>query len=351
MKKVSVIIPVYNVEKYLVQCIESVINQTYKNLEIICINDESPDNSINILARYAEIDNRLIIITQKNTGLSGARNTGIRLATGDYIVFLDADDWIEPETIETAVNELEINNVDTVMWGYIREFGDTGKEKSIFKSDMIFDKEKTVHIVHRRMAGLSGSELSDPGNADSLATAWGKMYKTSIIRNSSIFFTDTKIIGTEDVLFNIYYFNHIDTCLFINKPFNHYRKNNFDSLTNTYKPNLFTQWSTLYSIIGEYIDSDITEYKEEFHAALKNRICLSMIGIGLNELSSKKSMKEIVTKLKEVLSSDLYINAFKSLEMKYFPMCWKIFFAACKSRNYYLVYLLLSVIERLIYKH
>lgn len=351
MKKVSVIIPVYNVEKYLEQCLESVIGQTYKNIEIICVNDESPDNSISILNRYAEKDNRIVVVNQQNTGLSGARNTGIRISTGEYIVFLDSDDWMEKETISYAMSELEKDKVDTVMWGYIREFGDVGTEKVIFDNDVYFDKYDTSHCVHRRIVGLCGQELSRPENADSLATAWGKLYKASIIKENSIFFTDTKIIGTEDVLFNLYYFKYVESCKFINKPFNHYRKDNIDSLTRTYKPNLFKQWTKLYSLINDYIETNIEDGKDEFYSALKNRICLSMIGIGLNELSSDKSSSEIKAKIKTVLNSDLYVNAFSSLNLNYFPVYWRVFFKSCKNRNYNTVCLLLNAIQRLIYKH
>ena len=136
MKTVSVIIPVYNVEKYLPKCLESVTAQTYANLEIICVNDGSPDNSSAILEEYAKKDGRIIIINQENTGLSGARNTGIRAASGEYIVFVDSDDWIDAETVETAVSKAE--NADTVMWGYVREFADKSLEKKIFDSDRSF---------------------------------------------------------------------------------------------------------------------------------------------------------------------------------------------------------------------
>ena len=90
--KVSVIIPVYNVEKYLQKCLDSVINQTYKNLEIICVDDGSPDNSGGILDAYAQNDSRIIVIHQENAGVSAARNRGLDAATGEYIAFVDSDD-------------------------------------------------------------------------------------------------------------------------------------------------------------------------------------------------------------------------------------------------------------------
>ena len=104
--KVSVIIPVYNVEKYLRQCLDSVVNQTLKDIEIICIDDGSTDNSLNILKEYAQKDNRIKIISKKNGGLSSARNAGLKFATGEFVGFVDSDDYIERETYENAVEPL-----------------------------------------------------------------------------------------------------------------------------------------------------------------------------------------------------------------------------------------------------
>ena len=104
---VSVVLPIYNVEKYLPKCLDSVVGQSYENIEIICINDGSPDESEKIVADYMKNDSRIVLINQKNQGLSGARNTGIENAKGEYIMFLDSDDWIDPETVEVAVDEAQ----------------------------------------------------------------------------------------------------------------------------------------------------------------------------------------------------------------------------------------------------
>ena len=105
---ISVIIPIYNVENYLKKCIESVINQTYKNLEIILVNDGSNDNSKNIIDEYSTIDNRIKVINKENGGLSDARNAGIEIAKGDYITFLDSDDWIELNMYEKLYQEKKV---------------------------------------------------------------------------------------------------------------------------------------------------------------------------------------------------------------------------------------------------
>ena len=100
MPKISVIIPVYNVEKYLGQCLDSVVNQTFKDIEIICIDDGSTDSSLDILKKYAQIDSRIIIINSENNGVSEARNKGIERAKGDYIYFIDGDDYIDQQCLE-----------------------------------------------------------------------------------------------------------------------------------------------------------------------------------------------------------------------------------------------------------
>lgn len=347
MKSVSVIIPVYNVEKYLPKCLDSVINQTYADLEIICVNDGSPDNSSAILEEYAKKDNRIKIINQENTGLSGARNTGIKASTGDYIVFLDSDDWMDTEAIEAAVTVAQNSGSDTVLWGYVREFAEKSVEKKIFDGDRIFDSAETRDL-HRRLAGLKGEELRNPENTDALVTAWGKLYTASVIKENKLQFVDTKIIGTEDLLFNMNYFGFAKKCSFIDKPYNHYRKDNETSLTRSYKAKLFSQWSELYSRIRKYLDEN--ELGEDFHKALDNRICLSMIGLGLNELCNKESHKTRIRNLKNILSSEQYVKAYKNLEFGYFPIHWKLFFAFCKRRNALLVYILLNAMQMMIGK-
>ena len=109
-----------------------IMKQNFEKYEIICVNDGSPDNSSAILEEYAKKDNRIKIINQENTGLSGARNTGVKASTGDYIVFLDSDDWMDTEAIEAAVTVAQNSGSDTVLWGYVREFAEKSVEKKIF---------------------------------------------------------------------------------------------------------------------------------------------------------------------------------------------------------------------------
>lgn len=123
MLKISVIIPIYNVEQYLNECIDSVINQTYKNLEIILVDDGSKDLSGEICDTYIEKDERIIVIHKENGGLSDARNTGIKRATGDYLCFLDSDDfWEDSEAIERLAERISITNPDVLNYSYVKYY-------------------------------------------------------------------------------------------------------------------------------------------------------------------------------------------------------------------------------------
>ena len=342
---VSIVLPIYNVEKYLPKCLDSVVGQSYRNIEIICVNDGSPDNSEKIVTEYMKTDSRIVLINQKNQGLSGARNTGIENAKGEYIVFLDSDDWLDPENVEAAVAEAQKENAQLVMWSYVREFPTASVPKDVFNEDrIIFDGDALTNRLHRRMVGLVGAELSDPSNADSAVTAWGKLYKTECIRACR--FVDTKIIGTEDALFSLQALCNIKKAVFINRHFNHYRKDNDTSLTRKYKPELFSQWQELYS----RMEAVIKENSLPFEEALNNRIALSIIGLGLTELINSTTHKEKIKKLTSIITSPRYKKAYAELKTEYFPIHWKLFFTLCKKGNGMGVYVLLKCIDKIISK-
>ena len=130
MPAISIIIPIYNVEKYLRRCLDSVLNQTFSNWEAICVNDGSPDESYKILDEYAARDSRFKIMNKENGGLSDARNAGMAVATGDYILYLDSDDFIHPQTMEIAYFLAKRDNSDIVSFTYDRIYRAAQKLKS-----------------------------------------------------------------------------------------------------------------------------------------------------------------------------------------------------------------------------
>ncbi len=172
--KISVIVPVYNVEKFLPECLDSLKNQSMQELEFICINDGSTDNSLEILNRYAEFDKRFIIISQKNGGLSAARNTGLKYAKGDYIYFIDSDDLIAPEHLENMYNAAIKQNADLVVNENFVPFCDeiplNPRVTEVF-ADGIYDV--TPEYILQRHKNV---------------TVWTKLYKKSLILDNNISF-------------------------------------------------------------------------------------------------------------------------------------------------------------------
>ena len=171
--KVSIIIPVYNVKSYLEESLDSVINQTYKNLEIIIVDDGSNDGSEKICDEYAKKDNRIKLIHRKNGGLSAARNTGLDNMNGDYVAFLDSDDAFIPETIEKSLNAMLTNDVNCVM--YMRSSCSTGKDGKLKEIAYIKTKPLLQQRVYSRIEALRA--LANLTFAD---LAWNKLYKREI---------------------------------------------------------------------------------------------------------------------------------------------------------------------------
>lgn len=182
MKKISVIIPVYNVEKFLPQCLSSIVHQTYKNLEIIIVDDGSPDNSEQIYTYYANNDKRIKVIKQKNAGISVARNTGIKHATGDYIHFIDSDDYIDLDYYEKMISAIQNTNPDIIAGGVISQNG---------KSYSIQYKTRTILTTLSEKFLITNALLN--------CTVWRYLFRRKFLLDNNLKFPDNKIF--EDILF------------------------------------------------------------------------------------------------------------------------------------------------------
>ena len=195
IRKISVIVPVYNSEKYLHRCLDSIVNQTYKDIEIICVNDGSTDNSLEILKEYANNDNRIKIINQMNGGAAKSRNTGLSLATSDYITFVDSDDWIELDTFEKVISKMS-DNVDIVAWGanIVNEGLDINSRGIIIGS------------LYHRIKVTGKKKLTNDVINKTTYTVWNKLFKKSIIDDYNIKFLENRIY--EDDNFTIIYLMH-----------------------------------------------------------------------------------------------------------------------------------------------
>jgi len=211
---VSVIIPVYNAELHLKKCIESLLFQTLQSCEFIFINDGSTDKSRFIIEEFQKNDNRIVLINQENQGVSVARNEGLKMVKGNYIGFLDADDYIESEFFDKLYNEISQNNLDCIVGKYHTTLdGHTSISNHPFLSNEILNRE----FIKSNIIPFFIKE-------DKLNTIWNKLYKAAIITsNPKIQFPSGIVIG-EDGLFNLQFFNHCNSVKFIDYCGYHYQE-------------------------------------------------------------------------------------------------------------------------------
>lgn len=251
MPTVSIIVPVYNCEKYLPKCIESILNQSYSDFELILINDGSKDNSRNICCEYQNKDNRIKFINQNNMGVSSARNNGLDAATGMYVTFIDSDDVISRDYLSVLLKYESKYNVDLVCasFRYIKRFGrkeDKVNEFLHIKSDEL--QNQFIQYFH----------TADPG-------PWGKLFIRQIIEDNKIRFQKGISVG-EDRLFNIDYYSHANSIVLVPDVIYYYNCTNSTSAMKTFHSNICDFYKQVYDRKSNYLIEKKLDTK--FHDAL-----------------------------------------------------------------------------------
>lgn len=227
MPKISIILPVYNVENYITKSIQSVLNQTYENFELLVIDDGSPDKSMEAAEQFE--DARIKVFHKKNGGLSDARNFGLERALGEYIYFMDSDDWIEPTLLAFSLEAIEKFECDFIIFGY-------HLDRESLKGDLLSTKaikhESTVFIKEENNLNFKDNTLG------LLGYAWNKFYKTSFLNNNSLRFIKG-ISLVEDILFNTKVYGLTNKIVFIENALYHYIDRPATSLIKTFHKNSF----------------------------------------------------------------------------------------------------------------
>jgi glycosyltransferase involved in cell wall biosynthesis len=255
---VSVIIPVYNCEQYLAKCLDSVMGQTYKNIETLLVNDGSTDNSAEICKLYAEKDGRVKVITTLNSGPASARNVGIKNAGGSLFLFLDADDFIEQDAIEMLVCQYRQSKADIIVGDFvkIKEGVHESGHKAVFPESRFLSRDDLVAYTR--------SYLKKPNRFPLFVYSWGRLFNASIIRNNNILF-NPDLRTYEDVAFNFEYLKYANGLYFLNRVvYNHLLHENYMSASMTILNNpekLFGYHHALVNVrdylANAHVDADI----------------------------------------------------------------------------------------------
>lgn len=282
---VSIIIPVYNVEEYLDKCLESIINQTYKNIEVILIDDGSTDKSGEICDIYSEKDERIKVIHQKNGGVCRARNAGLKSFKGEYVMFVDPDDYIDYDCIEVCLSSM-IDDIDLVCFSYITEYQNRSVYRKI-SGDKVFSIDNNFNLCSEYYMG----------------TVWGALYRAGVLEN---LYFDSALYFGEDSLFICQAMLNCRKIKFINKYFYHcvYRKNSASNgQFSEKKYTLVYAMKKIYDLFSDYPHIRETWYALNCIYCLD--LCIKMAMSGIND-DRKKMLKK--TYLKHYKSIFLYFD-------------------------------------------
>lgn len=314
--KVSIIIPVYNTGKYLFKCLDSMINQTYSNLEIIIIDDGSNDESPKICDDYALKDNRIKVIHKENAGVSKARNAGIEIATGDYFYFPDSDDYIESNTIELLIELVKENDVDIINFEYY----------------VTYSHRENVHLVDKSKYGLFNVEKSHEIFIEDEPFAWNKFFSKRIIEN--VLFREDILRG-EDSLFSHIALENTEKALFIETPLYHYVQSEESACRGKFRKSQLTAMK----LFDAYKPIYLEKYPNLWYKFLVRMLGL-IISLYFDMWNDEEDfdieMKQIYSTFKVVLSKNKSkLELSKKNKVKYilFRICPKFFCLIHKKTN------------------
>lgn len=313
MRKVSVIVPVYNVEKYLKRCVESILSQTMKNLEIILVDDGSTDQSGIICDEYAKKDSRIKVVHKKNGGLSSARNAGLAIAQGKYVGFVDSDDDIENIMYERMYETIEKENVDFVMSDYIRI---PGNGETYLKTLEIekgrYDRNNIREKIFPQLI-MSGNLEYGP-----LLSVWHCMYRTDFLRKYNLKF-DEEVRWSEDNIFSAFVGYYASSFYYLKGEGLYHYYNNPGTITTSYRSGAWNVYCTMNHHLHQFFDK-VEDY--DFQRQLK----LHMIFYACNCLgqikASGETFRKQVNMRKDIMNSLCLKEAFQDFA---FPdWSWKL---------------------------
>lgn len=315
MPKVSIILPVYNVEKYIAKSIQSVIDQTFTDFELLVIIDGSPDHSIEIAQSFQ--DDRIQIYEKENGGLSDARNYGLERAKGEFIYFMDSDDWIEPNLLQENLLIVENENLDFIIFGYTQDNEDLN---GIVKSQKQFIPTVKEYLKSTNDLEINSTDLGIMGYA------WNKIYRKSFLDQHQFQF-QKGISLVEDILFNAPIYQNSEIIRFNQKPYYHYINREVPTLMKQFHLNSFELKKMKVNILNDFF----TEWKiKNKKVILSNaliqgiRYCIHNLYSYKNQLTNKHKINFIKMMISDPMTEQ-YVNQYKasSFADKLYKFCIK----------------------------
>lgn len=295
MPKVSIIVPIYNAEKYLRKCIDSIRNQSLSEIEIILVNDGSIDSSLAICEYYQKLDSRIRVIDQPNSGVSSARNSGLKVVEGEFIGFIDPDDWIEKDMYESMYEKATRLNADVCLCDYIEETCSVKTPIKLNLAEHILNKEQVLNNILPNM--LSSNNLNSNAHKDVImGSVWRMLIKKELIKKYNLQF-EIGIPLAEDLIFCVQVLLNSNIVCIDPKPYYHYiLKQN--TAVNSYRENMYFLNRKVHLILeGILINKNVyVQLKERMDIRYVNMVVLN----GISNETRKENKKSIKDKIKTI---------------------------------------------------
>lgn len=335
--KVSIIVPIYNVEKFLDRCIQSLVNQTLNDIEIILVDDGSPDNCPKMCDEYAQKDSRIKVIHKKNAGLGYARNSGLEIATGEYVAFVDSDDYVDTTIYEKLYNETICFKYDIVYCGFVVE----RKDKSTYKEntkDRDLKNPKEILELCRNMIACNVGVKEE--RSESMAV-WHGIYKKEIIDKHHIKFESEREILSEDIVFDVLFIPLCKSIRTIQDALYVHCFNN-ESLSKTFNANKIEKNISLYKRLNEIIKKyGLNDFKlniVRFFIGYNRSFLRSIFNSDIND---KKEL------CKKIFDLNIWDYIFNIYPIQTLPLFQRLVIFCIMKKNFYLLSLIFYIREKL----
>lgn len=334
MPSVSIIVPMYKVEKYLERCLKSILSQTLKNIEIILVNDGSPDKCLDIAMEYSKTDGRIKVIDKINGGVSSARNAGMKAALGDYLGFIDPDDWIMPEMFEKLYYSAASSECDAAVCNYTWAYQD-GREPLIIRK---LPEENILNVSKQRVSYIADFINNKQSAAKGLGlTICNKIFKRSFVEDNKLNFEAVSEVYSEDMLFMFNTLLHAHKISIVDSPLYVYFSRE-GSRTASYKPHAFPSLR----LLALKIENKAREYG--FYSDIKNILaenCYIYFWMSLtNETKSKDSFFKKYLRISSFVHDEWMRERILKVNKKQLTFKDKILFTAYKYRMTPIIYLM-----------
>lgn len=328
--KVSVIVPVYNVEKYLDRCIESLLKQSLKEIEIILIDDGSPDKCPMMCDKYAKMYENIVVIHKQNAGLGMARNSGMEIARGEYIAFVDSDDYVDEDMCYKLYNVAKNNKAEIVIAGSYYSESDCKKTQitSDTNEEMVFTGEDTRLLA----LYMTGSLPDNPLDVEYAMCVWKGIYSKQLIEQYNIHFVSERELISEDLIFHYDILQYAQKVTIVPGCFYHYCLNN-ESLTKVYNKERFCKNIQLYDYVTKLLKKrgypkDSKIYAERLMLA-RTRVCIEQI-VKHYGVFHMKTRQEILN----ICNNEVLTEILKNYPIYKLPIKQRIFTYMIKFRLY-----------------